>query len=209
MSDASEAIAMPPAAGGGKLERTRQRLVQAVREEICDTGNFTADLVARRSGTSAATFYNHFASKDDALIAAYDSLMADLVALVADVCRIERLLDLGLRKFLAEWLARAVSFFREHSGLFRLAQAATTTSRDMREVFRRHEAAALVHYERFIQLGQSANLIRHGDRAAMARVLLVISESWNHPLMRSAAAGSALQNEWTEALVRVLAMEEA
>ena len=207
MSEASEAVLMPMVPGVGKLERTRRRLVQALREEIAATGNFSAAGVAARAGTSAATFYNHFASQDDALIAAYESLMQDLVALVGDQCRIERLLDLGLRDFLAEWLERAVTFFRDNSALFRLAQAATTTSRGMRDVFRRYEAQALEHYERFIQLGQAANRIREGDRASMARVLLVMSESWNHPMMRSAEPGSAFHHEWTESLARTLARE--
>ena len=91
----------------GKLERTRQRLVNSIREEIAASGNFSGEQVAARAGTSVATFYNHFDSREDALIAAYELLMQDLVALVVDHCRIERLLDLGLRDFLAAWLESA------------------------------------------------------------------------------------------------------
>ena len=57
-------ISAPPV---GKLERTRQRLVRAIREEVNATGNFSAETVAARAGISTATFYNHFARKDDEL----------------------------------------------------------------------------------------------------------------------------------------------
>ena len=191
----------------GKLGRTRLRLVAAIRDEVSATGNFSAESVAERAGISVATFYNHFASKDEALVAAYSALMRELVALLAEQCRIERLLDLGLRDFLAEWLVRAVDFFRSNSALFRLAQAATTTSAGMREVFRTHESEALDNYQRFIQLGQAANVVRAGDREALASVLLVMSESWNHPSMRHAGIASALHDEWVESLHRMLAPE--
>ena len=52
-----------------KTERTRLRLVDAVRAEIEATGGFTAEHVARRAETSPATFYNHFESKDDLIVA--------------------------------------------------------------------------------------------------------------------------------------------
>ena len=201
----SERRAASPVAG--RLARTRQRLVRSAREEIAETGNFSADGVAARAGISVATFYNHFATREDALIAAYESLMRELLGLVREQCRIERLLDQGLEAFIAEWLDRSIAFFGANSSLFRLAQAATTTSKPMRDVFRRHEALALEDYVRFIELAQSAGRVRKGDRQAMARVLLVITESWNHPLMRKATAGSALHREWTESLYRILAPE--
>lgn len=199
----------PQAAGAGKSERTRRRLVQSIREEILASGNFSGEQVAARAGTSVATFYNHFNSREDALIAAYELLMQDLVALVRDHCRIERLLDRGLRDFLAAWLESATAFFSANSALFRLAQGATTTSKGVRDVFRRNESQVLEHYDRFIELGQAASLIRAGDRRSMAEVLLVLSESWNHPLMRGVEPGKPLHQEWTQCLVRILAPEDS
>lgn len=209
MSGPESGAAMADAAATGKLERTRRRLVLSIRQQIAVSGNFSGEQAAARAGTSVATFYNHFDSREDALIAAYASLMDDLVALVGEHCRIERLLDLGLQEFLAAWLESATAFFRANSALFRLAQGATTTSRGMRDVFRRNESRVLEHYSRFIELGQAASLIRAGDRRSMAEVLLVLSESWNHPLMRRAEPGNPLHQEWTASLVRILAPEDS
>jgi AcrR family transcriptional regulator len=209
MNDTQVAAEVLQQVPSGKLERTRQRLVHSIREEIAASGNFTGEQVAARAGTSVATFYNHFDSRETALIAAYESLMQDLVALVREHCRIERLLDRGLHGFLATWLTHATAFFGANSALFRLAQGATTTSRGMRDVFRRNELLVLEHYDRFIELGQAASLIRAGDRRSMAEVLLVLSESWNHPRMRGVEPGCPLHREWTRSLVRILAPEDS
>ena len=42
----------------GKVQRTRQKLINAIREEVAETGSFSAELIARRAGISMATFYN-------------------------------------------------------------------------------------------------------------------------------------------------------
>ncbi len=199
-----------PAAGAadstapGKIERTRQSLVRAIREEIADSGNFTADSVAARAGTSPATFYNHFASKDDALVAAYAALMADLSETVSRHCRIERLLDQGMEKFAASWLLSCAGFFARNAALFRLAQAALERSRELRELFRESEESIIEVYRRFIELGQAANVIRAGDSLAMAQVLAVVSEGWYHPLIQKLEPGSPLHREMTGALARAL-----
>ena len=189
----------------GKLERTRHKLVQALREEIGETGNFTAERVAARAGTSPATFYNHFDTKDDALVAAYQALMADLSQLVARRCQIENLLDEGGREFVSNWLLQTAEFFAGNSRLFRLAQAAIERSRELRELFRRQEESVIEVYRRFIELGQSAGLIRDGDSLAMAQVLVVITEGWYHPLIQRLEPGSPLHAEMTGALTRMLA----
>jgi AcrR family transcriptional regulator len=191
----------------GKLERTRQKLVNAIREEIDVSGDFTAERVARRAGTSPATFYNHFASKDDALFAAYDALMIDLTATVVQCCRIESLLDAGLRRFASHWLVTTAAFFAGNAALFRLAQAAIERSREMRDLFRHHEEQVIQVFRRFIELGQAAQVIRSGDSLAMAQVLAVVSEGWYHPLILRIQPGSPLHDEMTSALVRVLGRE--
>jgi AcrR family transcriptional regulator len=199
------------AAGGGglgKLERTRQLLVSAIREEIDTTGDFTAERVTQRAGTSTATFYNHFASKDDALLAAYDALMCDLKATVVECCRIETLLDAGLRHFASRWLMTTAAFFAGNAALFRLAQASIERSREMRDLFRHHEEQVIQVFRRFIELGQSAQVVRPGDSLAMAQVLAVVSEGWYHPLIQKIQPGSPLHDEMTGALVRVLAREQ-
>lgn len=202
MSQASTTLLQP-----GKLQRTRQRLVQAIREEIRDTGHFTADRVAQRAGSSAATFYNHFSTKDDALLAAYEALMAELDETIAARCRIEPLLDQGLESFVSGWLLDTAQFFSRNASLFRLAQAAIEQSKALRDIYRRHESDATRVYQRFLELGQAARVIRRGDPLALAQVLVVITEGWYHPLVQKLERDSPLHREMTAAVVRVLAAE--
>ena len=191
-----------------KAERTRLRLVQAVRDEIGSTGAFTADLAARRAGSATATFYNHFPSKEVALQAVYVELMEELVESVERMLRIERVLEVGLDAFVGEWVLGVASFFRRNARVFSAAQVALPDSKAMREIFRDREAAALEVYARFVRLGQSARVLREGDVAAMAQVMMVTSEGWLHPSVQTIEAGDAFHTELTGSVVRMLAPNE-
>ncbi|MEH6558064.1 MAG: TetR/AcrR family transcriptional regulator [Oceanicoccus sp.] len=191
----------------GKFERTREKLVSAIRDEVRESGDFTADLVAKRSGSSSANFYNHFATKDEALIAVYDQLMSDLVALVSDQCKIERLLDEGVQPFMAGWVLRTAQFFADNAALFRLAQSAFGRSKSLRHLFKKYEAAVTEIYRRFIELGQAAGQIRGGDQDTMAQMLTVFSESWHHSLVQQLEAGDPLHDELSQALVRMVSTD--
>ncbi|MEM9174353.1 MAG: TetR/AcrR family transcriptional regulator [Myxococcota bacterium] len=191
-----------------KAQRTRLRLVQAVRDEIEATGAFTADLAARRAGSATATFYNHLPSKEAALEAVYVELMDELVEAVARLLRIERVLEVGLEAFVGEWVLGVASFFRRNARVFSAAQVALPDSKAMRDVFRDREAAALETYARFVQLGQAARVVRAGDVAAMAQVMMVTSEGWLHPSVQTIEAGDAFHTELTDAVVRMLAPDE-
>ena len=188
----------------GKIERTRQKLVNAVRDEVNSSGDFNAELIAHRASISPATFYNHFATKDQALLAAYENVMDSLVDLVASRCRIEKLLDEGMHNFMENWVLSTAAFFSENVALFRLAQAAFGRSKDMRTLFREHEAAVMEHYRRFIELGQAAKAIRDGDQQSMAQMLTIFAESWHHSLVQNLKPGDALHEELTQSLVRML-----
>ena len=191
-----------------KAERTRLRLVQAVRDEIGSTGAFTADLAARRAGSATATFYNHFPSKEVALQAVYVELMEELVESVERMLRIERVLEVGLDAFVGEWVLGVASFFRRNARVFSAAQVALPDSKAMREIFRDREAAALEVYARFVRLGQAARVLREGDVAAMAQVMMVTSEGWLHPSVQTIEAGDAFHTELTGSVVRMLAPSE-
>ena len=191
-----------------KAERTRLRLVQAVRDEIGSTGAFTADLAARRAGSATATFYNHFPSKEVALQAVYEELMEELVESVERMLRIERVLEVGLDAFVGEWVLGVASFFRRNARVFSAAQVALPDSKAMREIFRDREAAALEVYARFVRLGQAARVLRDGDVAAMAQVMMVTSEGWLHPSVQTIEAGDAFHTELTGSVVRMLAPNE-
>ena len=60
--------------------RTRQRLLQAARHMILagGEGRLTASTVARRAGVAGATFYEHFANRDELLSALGDELFSEL-----------------------------------------------------------------------------------------------------------------------------------
>ena len=191
-----------------KAERTRLRLVQAVRDEIGSTGAFTADLAARRAGSATATFYNHFPSKEVALQAVYGELMEELVESVERMLRIERVLEVGLDAFVGEWVLGVASFFRRNARVFSAAQVALPDSKAMREIFRDREAVALEAYARFVRLGQAARVLRDGDVAAMAQVMMVTSEGWLHPSVQTIEAGDAFHTELTGSVVRMLAPSE-
>ena len=188
----------------GKLARTRNKLVRAVREEIAEHGGFSAERVALRAGTSTPTFYNHFATKDDALAAAYEQMMLGVVELAQRKCQIERLLDEGLQTLVADWVLMTGAFFRENVRLSRLAQAAIDRSKTMRDLFRDHEARTIEVYRRFIELGQAACAIRQGNPDAMASVLTITAQSWHHQLVQNVEAGDDLHRELTGMIVGML-----
>jgi len=188
----------------GKAQRTRQILIDAIRDEIAETGSFSAELVARRSGNSVATFYNHFATKDDALIGVYEQLMDELIELVQEKCRIEELLDVGLRQLVESWIVHSAILFRHNASLFRISQLTIERSKTMRDLFRQYEMIAIHHYRRFIERGQAASLIRDGNAETMAQVLTVISESWHHPMVQRLEEGSEFHMELTDVVIRIL-----
>jgi len=187
-NQAAHQAATAPATG--KLSRTRMKLITAIREEIKESGDFSANQVARRSKSSPANFYNHFATKDAAISAAYDQMMTELTASVADQCRIESLLDSSMQVFVADWVLQLGGFFAENSSLFRLAQAGMGQSKALRDLFRTHETAVAETYQRFIKHGQAAGQIRNGDQTAMAQMLVVFTESWHHGLVQKLKPGA-------------------
>jgi AcrR family transcriptional regulator len=191
----------------GKTDRTRLRLVAAIREEFAASGAFTADLVARRAGSSQATFYNHFASKEEALNAAFSAAMNDLVDMVTGQLQIERVLDAGLDRFASEWVLACVEFFRANSLVFSAAQMQFPRSTKLREIYRDREQAACERYERFVRLGQAARTIRTGDTSAIANVMMIASQGYNNAAILRMRSGDGLHIELTRMVVKMLEPE--
>lgn len=200
--------AHPAPVSRGKADRTRRRLVEAVREEVESTGGFTAEGVARRAGSSPATFYNHFASKDEALLAAFAAAMGELVDFVSEELRIEHVLERGLEEFALRWVGASADFFRDNCLVFQTAGTQLPQSRPLRQIYRDHEDAALERYERFIRLGQAARLIREGDAAPIAQALMILSQGWNNPRVLKMESGDALHRELASGVVLMLARPE-
>ncbi|WP_372811029.1 TetR/AcrR family transcriptional regulator [Litorivivens sp.] len=192
-----------------KTDRTRLRLVAAVRKELEGSGSFNAEKVARRAKASTATFYNHFESQDEAFDAAYRALMDDLVRHVTDGLQVERLLEVGLETFAAQWVAGCVRFFRSNSVLFALSQAKALSSAAVREVYADSEKRAIDHCERFVRLGQSARLFRAGEARDIARAMMILSEGYNNPAVLQMAPGDALHRELGGVIARLLENTDA
>lgn len=191
----------------GKSQRTRATLAAATRAEIAATATFTAERVAARAGTSPATFYTHFPTKDEALTAAFELVLAELVersnaALDAEALRTE-----GLQPRCERLVSVLVSIFSGDALVFRVALARMAEVRPLRDLYRRSEAASLHHLERFIADGQALGLIRVGPPAELAELVLVLSQGVNNPRLlrtRATAATRALRAGWVEALVGLL-----
>lgn len=177
----------------------------AIRSELAASGGFTADTVAKRAQTSAATFYNHFSSKDLALASAFAAVMDDLLSMVTHGLRIEPLLQLGLADFCAGWAEVCSEFFSANATLLAVAQAESATSAEVRAIFATRQHESLSHYVQFIELGQLAQVIRLGDPSAMAKLLLITNQCWNHPFLRQVQPGEALYQEMTQMMVQLLA----
>lgn len=187
-----------------KTDRTRMRLVAAVREELEQHGSFNAAGVARRAKASTATFYNHFESQDEAFDAAYRALMDDLVRHVTNGLKVERLLETGLAEFASQWVAGCVRFFRSNSVLFAISQAKALNSAVVRQVYADSEKLAIDHCERFIRLGQSAQIFRTGEARDIARAMMILSEGYNNPAVLQMTDGDALHRELSGVVTRLL-----
>ncbi len=195
-----------PHTNTGRAARTRLRLVEAVRSTIEDEGAVSAGEVARRAGTSSATFYNYFETHDVAVAGAFDAAMVDLVAFVEHELDVAELLDAELTPFLEGWTWRAFGFFRENSVVFDLARSLHLRSPEIRTIYRDREAEALAHYTRFVRLGQRASVIRNGDTDAMAEAMMLTSQGWNHPRVLSCERNGALHREIVHAMAAHLAL---
>src|SRR5260370_22567919 len=108
MRSESVAVAVPL---GSKAQRTRRRLIEATRAVLAETGGFNAELVAERAGVAPATFYVYFPSKDEALAAALDAALGELVAGTLTQFSIERILDEGLRPAVEGAVEAALAVF--------------------------------------------------------------------------------------------------
>ncbi|MEZ5266659.1 MAG: TetR/AcrR family transcriptional regulator [Acidimicrobiales bacterium] len=193
-----------PAPAPSKSVRTRTGLAVATRAQLAATASFTAEQVAARAGTSPATFYAHFPTKDQALTAAFELSLDQLVTRTNAVLSVETLLDDGLERTCARLVAELVAHFRADALVFRAALARMAEVRPIRDAYRRSEAASLAHLERFVRRGQAAGLVTDGPAAALAELVLVLSQGVNNPRLLRSRDARRLQEGWTAALVGVL-----
>jgi len=180
----------------GRRGRTRSSLLTAAHASIAATGDLSPERVAGDAKVSTATFYTHFASKDEAIAAILDVALADVNGRGTQVLTIEHLLDHGLEATIRAALTGGIAGFREQHRVFRLALSRLPHARSIRDVYRRHEQEAHANLRRFLQLATAADQIRPGDLDAMTAVLLVTLQGLNNPLLRR-PEGEELLDELT------------
>ncbi len=164
-----------------RSRRTRAALIHAVREQLRATGTFDADSVASLADCSAATFYSHFGTKDDALAAAFRLVLGDLIEQSAEFLTIDRVHEFGLDKTLVDLVEQQADFFRAETLVFRTALSRIPHHRGLRDAYREAEATDLSRLCELIEEGQIAGLVRQGPIDVMASTVLVLAQGINNP----------------------------
>lgn len=192
----------PPA--GGKARRTFESLVTATRQLVNETGGFAPEAAAARAGVRAATFYSYFASRDEALAAALDQVLAELDDRVCAWLAIESLLDEGLHAVIQRAAETAVACFSADVLVYRLALARLPESAAIREVYRRRQAQGFLLIRRFVELGMAAGRIEAADPDVLATALLVGLQGLNNPLLLGPRRSPAVVDRLIAMLVALL-----
>ena len=202
-NDRSDVVARTATARTARSRRTRQLLIEGLRAQIHDTGSFTADEVAQRVGCSPATFYSHFATKNDALAAAFESVLGDVVDLCRTSLSVDRFCSPGVQSSVVAFVDAQADLFRRESPLFRLALSRLSSHRGIRRAYRSAEAATLSHLEAVVAEGQRLGLIVGGESRVIAETVLVLGEGLNNPRVLPPEAGP-VRGEVAAAMVAVL-----
>ncbi len=178
-----------------RSRRTREALVDAVLAELRDSGSFTAGPVAARAGCSAATFYAHFPTKDDALAEAFGAVLDELVDRSASRFAVGPGIvhpltgTRGPTRFWLDVVDDLVEFFGREHLVFRSALARLPEHRPLRQSYRRAERHMLEVLRRFVVAGQADGVVPCGDPDQLATTLLVVAQGCNNPrLLRAPAA---------------------
>lgn len=177
------ATALPPPPSTRKARATYLRLIGATREVLRTRGVLAAEDVADHAGMSVATFYTYFSSKDEALAAAFDASLADMLAELEAVLSVETVLEHGLEEVCHTLARRVVRGFSRDARTFRLAISRLPEAEVIRRVYREWEERMLAHLIRFVRLGAAAGRLRAGDETAIASALLVSIQGYQNPLV--------------------------
>lgn len=113
--------------------QTRQRLAEAAVVEFEEQGyaSCTIDDIARRAGTSRATFYVHFDGKMELIDGLWDVARRPLTSLYRELAR-EKVRDLT---FLQSWLTRTFAFYEENRPRLLAIHQAISLEKELAEVY--------------------------------------------------------------------------
>jgi len=109
---------------------TRQRLLDAAREMFAEKGYAatTVDDITEAAGASRATFYLHFASKPDLVVALTDDLIPGALTYFE---QLDEVLGAGSRSDLRDWMARAMKWFETHQAEIEAIEAMSALHPDL------------------------------------------------------------------------------
>ena len=102
-----------------RSKQTRADLARAAHDEIARTGEVESDAIAKAAGVSVATFYSHFASHDDAISAALDLSLTEIVGVAEEEFLAEAFARDGLDLALTRLIAEMHRVFRKESLVLR------------------------------------------------------------------------------------------
>lgn len=191
---------MPLQAKTARSRRTRAALVEAVQHRLCGRGAFTAEEIARDAGCTAATFWAHFGTKDDAIGAAYEAALGELLELTERLF-IEPgqgLLGLAQRQR-ASWSRHAVDALLDYFGrrdlLYRVALARLQQHRGLRRVYRQAEQQILA------VVAQGLGEERPLDDA---RVVVAFCQGLSNPLLLGSEPGDRTRRRLSRGLLTLV-----
>lgn len=145
------------------------------------SGSLSPEAVAAEAGVAPATFYLHFASKDEALAAAFDEVLEGLHTTTAAALTLEHLLEEGLEKVVRRLVRGIVKGFRRDAGVVRLAISRLPESETVRSVYRHWTDATLELLTGFVRSGARAGRIDGTDPQTTAAALLISLQGFQNP----------------------------
>ncbi|MGC4880339.1 TetR/AcrR family transcriptional regulator [Micromonospora sp. DT43] len=98
----------------------RERILQAARELVRESGELKLNAVAKACGIGQGTLYRHFPTREDLLVEVYRQEVDELVAAAAQLVERRESMDA-----LAAWLDRVAAYARVKRDVFAAVEAAT------------------------------------------------------------------------------------
>ena len=187
-----------------RSKQTRADLARAAHEEIARNGKVDSDAIAKAAGVSVATFYSHFASHDDAIAAALDLSLGEIVGVAEDVFLAELFASDGLDAVLVKLIAEMHRVFRKESLVLRAAQARLLAHAPSRHIFRSHEIRSIEHLTAQIQLGQESGQLGDGPADKRAMSLLVLLQGLHNPVIMKKRIDPVLTDDLHRAMFAVV-----
>jgi AcrR family transcriptional regulator len=156
-----ELARLPPGRHGLPREfvvhNQRERLIAGLAEAVAENGyaSTTIGHITRHAAVSRRTFYEHFGSKDECFLAAYDTVMAELRERIADAFEEQDEWPLAVRAGIAAMLG----FLASEPNLARLSMVEALVAGPV--VVDRYDAAiqGLVPYFRAGREGRSREVL--------------------------------------------------